>query len=163
MFRAPKARNVELNTTSRTMDGADNAHLCEAELEDVSGEEREQHQTLPPQLQSLEIQCFLLCPDKGHREAELEDASDDEREEHQTWKQQHNRDIDHLVEEHTQNGRVKLVQELHLRNLHRDPKQLRNLHSCLHCHDQALVVEQQQMSSTRPRTASVGSRRTCEQ
>ena len=44
-----------------------------------------QHQTLPPQLQPLEIQCFLLCPDKGHREAELEDASGDEREEHQTW------------------------------------------------------------------------------
>ena len=65
--------------------GADNAQLCDAELEDVSGEEREQHQTLPPQ--PLENQCFLLCPDKGHREAELEDASGDEHEEHQTWKQ----------------------------------------------------------------------------
>ena len=40
------------------------------------------------------------------------------------------------------NGRVKLDQELHLRTLHRDLKQLRNLHSCLHCHDQAPVVEQ---------------------
>ena len=28
----------------------------------------------------------------------------------------HNRDIDHLVEEHTHDGRVKLVQELHLQN-----------------------------------------------
>ena len=67
--------------------GVDNAQLCEAELEDVSREEREQNQTLPPQLQPLENQCFLLCPDNGHREAELEDASGDEREEHETWKQ----------------------------------------------------------------------------
>ena len=28
----------------------------------------------------------------------------------------HNRDIDHFVEEHTHEGRVKLIQELHLRN-----------------------------------------------
>ena len=52
------------------------------------------------------------------------------------------------------NGRVKFVQELHLRTLHRDPQataeppQLSAL--------SRLVVEQQQMSSTCPRIASVG-------
>ena len=76
-------------------------------------------------------------------------------------------DIDHLVEEHTtagmRNRRVKLAQELHLWNLHTYPKQLRNLHSCLRRHDQAPAVEQQQMSPTCPRTASVGTRRSSEQ
>ena len=54
-------------------------------------------------------------------------------------------------------GVFKFVQELHLRTLHRNLKQLRNLHSCLDCHDQAPVVEQQWMSSTCLRTASVWS------
>ena len=36
-----------------------------------------------------------------------------------------------LSKKNTHNGRVKFVQELHLRNLCRDPKQLWNLHSYL--------------------------------
>ena len=46
----------------------------------------------------------------------------------------------HLVEG-MDNDRVKLIQELHLRNLHRDFKTTAETHSCLHCHDQALDVE----------------------
>ena len=57
---------------------------------------------------------------------------------------------------------VSNVQELRLRNCLGDPKELWNLHSCLHRHDQAPVVEQQRMSSSSPRTGSVGTRRSSE-
>ena len=53
---------------------------------------------------------------------------------------QHNRDIDHLVEG-MDNDRVKLVQELHLRNLHRDFKQLRKLTVVCTVTTKALDVE----------------------
>ena len=83
---------------------ADNAQLCEAELEDVGGEERKQHQTLPPQPKPLENKCFLLFPDKGHRETELEDASGDEGEEHQNLETTLNRSLEERLPE----GNVKV-------------------------------------------------------
>ena len=111
--------------------------------------------------------CVRTCTAKRHEHEDIDDGhlslhttgvrTTGSRKTGRTPISQHNRDIDHCVEEQRQNGRVEFVQELHLRTLHRNLKQLRNIHSCLYCHDQAPVVEQQRMSSTRPRTASVWS------
>ena len=119
----------------------------------------------PPIPQQTKLCPHLYCEEtraRGHRRwasvvAHNGRANDRVQKNGQDPISQHNRDIDHCVEEQRRNGRVEFVQELHLRTLHRNLKQLRNIHSCLYCHDQAPVVEQQRMSSTRPRTASVWS------